>query len=101
LKQCITDTASPWKMPSSEGIGFTRLSVSQNVNKRVLLLFMRRLLAILLLIYFVWYVSVPRVKVYFSEEGGRKVGVCSKYSARYISRRNLPWPIYRRSRPYF
>lgn len=39
----------------------------------MLLLFMRRLLAILLLIYFVWYVSVPRVKVYFSEEGGGKL----------------------------
>lgn len=41
--------------------------------KRVLLLFIRRLLAILLLMYFVWYASVPRVKVYFSEAGGGKL----------------------------
>jgi hypothetical protein len=29
----------------------------------------RKLLAISFLMYFLWYVSVPRVKVYFSEEG--------------------------------
>lgn len=39
----------------------------------VLLLFKGRPLAILLLMYFVWYVSVPRVKVYFSEAGVGKL----------------------------
>jgi hypothetical protein len=46
--------------------------MSTNANKGRRFYVRRGLLTLLLLIYLVWYVAVPRVKVYFSDEGSGK-----------------------------
>lgn len=47
--------------------------MSTNADKRCRFYLKRRLLTLLLLIYLVWYIAVPRVKVYFSEDGSGKL----------------------------
>ncbi|WP_223457792.1 MULTISPECIES: hypothetical protein [unclassified Pseudomonas] len=47
--------------------------MSTTANKKDRFYLKRRLLTLLLLIYLVWYVTVPRVKIYFSEEGNGKM----------------------------
>lgn len=47
--------------------------MSTNADKRCRFYLKRRLLILLLLIYLVWYVAVPRVKVYFSDEESGKL----------------------------
>mgnify|MGYP003467231140 FL=1 len=47
--------------------------MSTNANKGRRFYVKRGLLTLLLLMYLVWYVAVPRVNVYFSEKGSGKL----------------------------